>query len=78
MQLFARMKAAVTRAAPAAPTLARDAAGLAGLASVAIGAWQLSHGLGWIVGGLEAVVVVLITAPSPKPHEIEAPPGHKG
>jgi hypothetical protein len=42
------------------PTLARDGAGIAGLASIAYGFWGVFHPLGFIVLGIELVGAVAL------------------
>lgn len=57
MNILAVARLAHAALASALPTVARDALGVAGLASIAYGCWLLAPAAGFIVGGIEAVAI---------------------
>lgn len=57
-----KARAVLGAIAAAAPTLVRDAGGVAGLGFVAYGAHEIYHPVGWIVLGLELVAAVALVA----------------
>jgi hypothetical protein len=56
------MKLNVAALRKAAPSLARDAAGLSGCGFVSYGAWLIYHPAGFIIGGLFLMVGAFLTA----------------